>query len=143
MALKNNIENTIPPKPENPFKVPAGYFENLQGRVLDNIKKEDSIPNISNSRKIYLRPYLALAASVSGLALIVYIILQSIIGTQIGDNGFYDLALLDKTGISMDESVVAETFNNEEENPYTDWEEEAMTYLASNEVDLIHLLELN
>ena len=141
MASNKNINNTIPSTAENPFNVPVGYFDNLQDRVMENIRKEEAIIEQPNPKKIYLRTYLALVASISGLALIVYVILQSVLGPQTEESTYYDLAFLDKAGIILDESVVAETYTNSEEDTYTEWEEGAMTYLSSNEVDLIHLLE--
>ncbi|MFC2079953.1 hypothetical protein ACFLRQ_00600 [Bacteroidota bacterium] len=143
MNTNNKIKNKIPSNSDNPFRVPPEYFENLQERVMENIRKEENSAVRPISRKLFLRPYIALAASISGLALIIYVVLQSVIGTHLIENDSYDLALLEKTGIMLDESVVAETFNNSEESAYSDWEEEAMIYLASNEVDLIHLLESN
>lgn len=144
MNTNNNIKNKIPPKSENPFRVPTGYFEDLQGRVMENIKKEEDLAaERPITRKIYLRPYIALAASISGLALIIWVVLQSIFGPKAADNNMYDLAVLEKAGIITNESIVADTYNSTEEDSYTDWEEEAMTYLASNEVDLINLLESN
>jgi len=143
MASIKDIKNKIPTTPENPFKVPAGYFENVQDRVMANIRKEDATVRQLNPQKIYLRPYFALAASISGLALIVYVILQSVLGSQLVESPSYDLAFLDQAGVILDESVIAETYANSEEDAYTDWEEGAMEYLASNEVDLIHLLESN
>lgn len=203
MSPKKNIPNRIPPNPENPFRVPDGYFENVQQRVMERIRagvetpgKKSSIPEsesglsatakkaylqkqaatseqgqkqaatseqakkqetersheqpgdsagkkVTRGKKIYLQPYISLAAVIAGVALVVYIVLQSVISNRSG-NEMYDIATLDKTGIIQDESVLAETFAGEdEESVYTEWDEEAIVYLASNEVDLLDLLDTN
>lgn len=140
MTSNKKIKNGLPPKPVNPFIVPEGYFDSLSERVMDRIKSEERESKLP-SRRISMRPYLTLAASISGLALIVYVILQLVAGTGIVDNEDYDLVTLYEAGITFDESVIAETFRNAEEDNYSVWDEETMNYLASNEVDLIHLLE--
>jgi hypothetical protein len=86
---------------------------------------------------------LALAASISGLALIVYVILQSITGTRTDNNGYYDLVVLDKAGITLDDYFIAETYDLDERDAYAEWEEGAMTFLTSNEFDLLNLLDSN
>jgi hypothetical protein len=142
MTSNKNKINSIPSNSENPFKVPPGYFEGLQDRVMDKIRAEEEKPE-PISRKLYLRPYISLAASISGLALIVYIILQSVVGSEMNEYEGYELAVLEQAGITLDESVVAETWSDFENDEYTEWEEGAMNYLASNEFDLFHLLESN
>lgn len=135
MNPKKNIPDMLPPNPENPFRVPEGYFEDVQKRVMKQIRTK---------RKIYLQPYLALAASISGVALVVYIVLQSVMGSRAGDDNAYDIATLDRAGIVQDESILAEAYNVEDEaTAYSEWDEEAITYLASNEVDLLNLLDNN
>jgi len=136
------MKTRIPSNTKMPFKVPDGYFENFTDRMMSRLRNED-VKLYGKSRKIYLRPYLSLAASVSGLALIVYIVLQIVAGAHSDTDSFYNLSLLDNEGITSDESVLAEAYFNEMENAYTEWEKEAMTYLASNEVDLLNLLESN
>ena len=172
MSPKKNIPNIIPPKPENPFRVPEGYFNDVQKRVMERIRTEripapaegdnqqsvktpapaegenqqpatTPVREIPRGRKIYLQPYLTLAAAISGVALVVYIVLQSVTGST-GDTSAYDIATLDRAGVTRDESILAEAYNEtgeEEDAAYTEWDEEAITYLASNEVDLIHLID--
>ena len=56
---------------ENPFRVPAGYFEDLTGRVITATSGiEPAEENKTIVRR--LRPYLAVAASVAILAVIGY-----------------------------------------------------------------------
>jgi hypothetical protein len=135
MNPKKNNQNIRPPKPENPFRVPEGYFEDVQNRVMERIR---------TGRKIYLQPYLTLAAAISGVALVVYIVLQSVMGSRAGDDNAYDIATLDRAGVIQDESILAEAYNVEDEaTAYSEWDEEAITFLASNEVDLLNLLDNN
>jgi hypothetical protein len=174
MSPKKNIQNIIPPHPENPFRVPEGYFAGVQQRVMERIRAEakeealksghhlpgsEGVPasrpgekqqspgapgkEVSRRKKIYLQPYFSLAAAITGVALVVYIVLQTVMGTRAGDDS-YDIALLDKAGITNDESVLAEAYLPEDEDAaYSEWDEEAITYLASNEVDLINLFDNN
>ncbi len=90
-----------------------------------------------------VRPHLALAAAILGFALISFTTLQFIIGGNSGSQDYYDLAFMDKAGIIQDELVFQETFaysEEEGEDSYSEWEEDAMIYLASNEVNLDMLL---
>lgn len=143
MKTEENREHFLKGMNENPFRVPEGYFNNLHERVAERVRAEDgALPELPK-RKIYLRPFLALAASISGLALIIYLVLQSIVGNRFQDDTYIDLAMLDQTGIILDELVLAETYSMDEESSLTEWDEDAMTYLASNEVDLLLMLESN
>lgn len=191
MSPKKNITNIIPPKPENPFRVPEGYFDDVQKRVMERIRTEareqeeksglhvtgterifapaegenqqsvktpapaegenqqsakTPVREVPRGKKIYLQPYLSLAAAISGVALVVYIVLQAVTGSWAGDDNAYDIATLDRAGVIHDESILAEAYNEtgeDEDAAYSEWDEEAITYLASNEVDLIHLLDNN
>jgi hypothetical protein len=149
MSDKNNIEDSYFPEKENAFKVPEGYFEQLPDKLLSRIREAEKTNQsegtfqFRSERRIALRPYISLAASISGLALIIYLVLQSIMGSQLNDTSYSDLEILEEAGILSDEIVIAETYALNSEDSYSDWEEDAMSYLASNEVDLIHLLENN
>jgi hypothetical protein len=161
MTSKKKIQSIIPGKPENPFTVPQGYFNDLGDRVLERIRTEgagavtvtgsvtegagisDRRAGSSPGRKISMRPYLTLAASISGIALIIYILLQTIVGGRLDDDGYYDLALLDRAGVIYDEAIIAEAYSQIQESPYSEWDKDAMVYLSSNEVDLIQLLDSN
>jgi hypothetical protein len=161
MTSKKKLQNTVPEIPENPFRVPNGYFNNLGDRVMDRIGNErtgaekvagrtpadagtDAAENSSfGGRKISMRPYLTLAASISGIALIIYILLQTVVGGRAGENGYYDIAMLDRVGVVYDEAIIAEAYEQIQESDYSEWDEDAMVYLSSNEVDLIQLLDSN
>lgn len=196
MSPKKNIHKVIPPNPGNPFRVPEGYFDNVQKRVMERIRSEEqrqirtetqerglseeqkqiwpeaqerkislqqsgehnagSIKRAmqpvfertgketAGRRKIYLQPYITLAAAITGVALVVYIVLQSVMGNRAGETNPYDIATLDRAGIIHDEAILADAYAEEEEaTTYSEWDEEAIVYLASNEVDLLELIDAN
>ncbi|MCF8224605.1 MAG: hypothetical protein K9J30_01860 [Bacteroidales bacterium] len=127
-------------KKDNPFVVPEGYFDQFEQRLMDRLQRKTG-PEKQKSGKVYLRPYLTLAASITGIALVTYLVLQSIPGKLMGENEYYDIELLDNTGIIHDESAMAESYENLNEPVYTNWEKDAMNYLATNDVDILLLLE--
>ena len=145
--------NPIPEEPKNPFVVPGGYFNELGDRVMDRInateqgsERSDAIETTHKGllgRRISLRPYLTLAASMMGIALIIYILLQSIVGNRFDTYGLYDMELLEQAGVTYDEAIISEVYSIDEESPFSEWDENAMVYLSSNEVDLLHLLDSN
>ncbi len=198
MNPKKNIHKAIPPNPENPFRVPEGYFDDVQKRVMERIRSEEQkqirtetqelelseeqkqiSPEAkernsslrqsgmehnaesrkragqpvlerteeeaaTGKRKIYLQPYITLAAAITGVALMVYIVLQSVMGNRAGETNPYDIATLDRAGIIHDEAILADAYAEEEEaTTYSEWDEEAIVYLASNEVDLLELIDTN
>ncbi len=146
--MSNNKHNNfkLPDQAEKtPFSLPEDYFSTLSTRVGEKIKREEEkedIPSISLWDRV--RPHLALAAAIAGFALISVTVLQFLIGDKSGEQDYYDLSLLDEAGI-LDESVLQESldYGEENEDAYTEWEEEAMTYLASNDMDLYLLLDEN
>ncbi len=140
-AEKSEIKG-LPDRKENPFRVPDGYFDNLSDRVMDRIRMTEE-QNVNSSRKIYLRPYLSLAASISGLALVVYIVMQSIVGSRDTAFSSLDISVLESNGIIQDELIVAESYTSDDEASYSEWEEDAINYLASNDAELYNLLESN
>lgn len=159
MSRKRHTKEPIPREPGNPFSTPDGYFDSLHDRVMERIRNTSStaenlsageaageIPSAKEPRqrqKIHLRPYLALAASISGVALIVYLLIQVVTGNQPAGSDLYDMAMLEEAGVTLDESLLLEAYGDEDESTFTDWDEAAMVYLSSNEVDLMHLLDEN
>ena len=153
MSNKNfDINKLSESSPTNPFSVPDGYFSNFSSRLEERIKKEE-VPIVIGMKNIpertlwnKVRPHLALAAAIIGFAMISFTALQVIIGENRGGQNYYDLSMIDETGIILDESVFNETYaymEEEGEDSYTEWEEDAMIYLASNEVNLDILLSEN
>jgi len=159
MDRKKHNTGKIPAKPENPFRVPEGYFGDLQVQVMDRIRKEQetTVPGTNaeptpgahdqsrhgKGRMISMRPYITLAASISGIALVVYILLQTVIGSRLNEQAIYDLEMLEKTGIIQDDYIIGTTYEEDPGDGYDQWEEDAMRYLSSNEVDLIYLIDSN
>ncbi|MEX2429330.1 MAG: hypothetical protein WD577_13870 [Bacteroidales bacterium] len=153
MTSIKKIQNHMPEEPKNPFVVPDGYFNELGDRVMDRINEADRGGERSNQlettqklkpgRRISLRPYLTLAASMAGIALVIYVLLQTIVGNKFDTYSLYDLELLEQTGVTYDEAIISEAYSMDEESPFSEWDENAMVYLSSNEVDLLHLLESN
>lgn len=142
MNNKDQEYKKIPRKAVNPYKAPEGYFETLENSVMEKIRNSE-LDAPKEVRRISLRPYLSLAASISGLALVVYIVLQSLNLNINRDRESINLSLLESTGIIFDEASLVESYYAEDENSYTEWEEDAITYLASNEMDLLFILESN
>ena len=143
MSKINRNRFKLPEQAErNPFSLPEDYFSTLSSRVSEKIKGEGNRPVISLWKRV--RPHIALAASIIGFALISMIALQFILGDNVSQQDYYDLSFLDEAGI-LAESVLQESldYGEEDENAYTEWEEDAMAYLASNEVDLDLLLYEN
>lgn len=161
MSNKDHSNFKLPDRAEkNPFSAPEGYFSTLSARVKEKIqqeesssakaldepsfakalddKEEDFRPAISLWSRV--KPHLALAAAIIAFALISVTTLQFLLGDKGDQQDYYDLALLDEAGI-LDESVLQETldYGLEEEDALSEWEEDAITYLASNDMDL-HLL---
>jgi hypothetical protein len=133
------------PAEKNPFSLPEDYFSTLSSRVNEKIKGEgedENTPGISLWKRV--RPHLALAAVIAGFALISFTALQLILGDKGYQQDYYELSLLDEAGI-LEEFVLQESldYGDESEDTYTEWEEEAMTYLASSDVDLDLLLNDN
>jgi hypothetical protein len=143
MKTNKNKEQFLKDMKDNPFRVPEDYFNNLEKRIMEKVRQEEVADPEPVKKKIHLRPFLALAASISGLALIIYLVLQSIVGSRFQNDTSFDLALLDETGIIQDELILVETYSMDEESSLSEWDEDAMTYLASNEVDLLLMLESN
>lgn len=60
-------------KKENPFRVPDGYFESLTERTMSAIKElpeSESLSPENHERKIRFMPFLALAATIVGFAIL-------------------------------------------------------------------------
>jgi len=145
MDRKNDISGKIPPKEENPFRVPDRYFGELYGNVMDRIGTENPQgEEVSVTQKrISLRPYISLAASITGIALVVYILLQTVVGSRLDEQAAYDIELLENYGIMQDEWMLKESYEQETNQEYSEWEQDAILYLSSNEVDLEYLIDSN
>lgn len=68
-------------KEKNPFKVPEGYFETLTERTMSAVmvsREEDSKHEERPVRRIGLRPFLALAAAIVGVAVLTTVMVRLI-----------------------------------------------------------------
>ena len=151
----------LPEKPEGQgFKVPDGYFEGLGERVLEKVRagerekggrgegmkgrRDEGEKRSARTVWMRVRPQLSLAAAIVGFALISFTVIRLLTGPVNIDTP-YDLAFLDESGI-LDESVFMEALEENDEfadEYYSDWEMDAMNYLASNGVNLETLLNEN
>lgn len=59
---------------KNPFKTPENYFDTIEERVMQSIKQENKKKHSGNTGKVllFLRPALAVAASLGILFMLVY-----------------------------------------------------------------------
>jgi hypothetical protein len=121
----------------------AAVEEDEALKNVDAVREHVGVKKKHAAKRVSLRPYLTLAASMSGIALIIYILLQTVIGSRLDEYGYYDMNVLDQAGVTHDEAIISETYFMEEESIYSDWDRDAMVYLSSNEVDLLHLLDEN
>lgn len=75
--------NTNTPRPSN-FKVPEGYFENFESRLMQNIgEPQKAFPSIKKSRIV--APWVGLAAAFLIIALVYNLVPQRIFNQQIGE----------------------------------------------------------
>jgi hypothetical protein len=58
---------------KNPFKVPEGYFETFEDRLMANIRYQKEISLGKNPKIRILRPIIGLAAAFAGIFLLVYV----------------------------------------------------------------------
>ncbi len=73
--------NTHTPRPNN-FKVPEGYFENFESRMMQNIGgKQRAFPSIKKSR--IMAPWVGLAAAFLIIALVYNLVPQRIFNKQL------------------------------------------------------------
>ncbi|MFO7923401.1 MAG: hypothetical protein R6U58_06885 [Bacteroidales bacterium] len=84
MVPENNIEKETGGKTnKNPFSVPEGYFDSFPAKMMNRLEAEKPV-TVSLKERIWeaLRPQLALAAAITGFALIGYLGFRSFIQTD-------------------------------------------------------------
>ena len=138
----NKIKTARKDQPEGyPFRTPPGYFEDFDERL--NQRLNGGVRPPQRTLWMKTRPFLALAAAISGVALLSFTLLQLILGNRTDEAAFYDIAFLEETGTFNDEWLLMEALDEEDPSDdasLTTWEEAAMNYLASNEMDLEALI---
>ena len=162
---KHSLKHLSGKTKKEPFSVPDGYFEELPGRIAARIREEmaegeQAEPVLSGAvtdseptgdpggepRTIWMRarPYVSLAAAILGFAMLSYFVLQITGVNREPSTGAYDLAMLEQAGVAEDDLVLMEILEPEtDEETFSEWDREAMNYLASNEVELEFLLAEN
>jgi len=140
-------------KKNNPFKVPDGYFESLTERTMSAIKasekkgegkKHEERP----ARKLYFRPFLALAAAITAFAVITAITVRLVTGDRpnmkVGEeSGLY----AELEAEEIDTYLIESEWNRTEMPGATDVEETISTdaiidYLTLENIDLNDIYEL-
>jgi hypothetical protein len=131
-------------KKSNPFKVPEDYFEGLNERIIANCSEA----NVSGSRRglFSIKPYLTLAAVISGAAIITVAILNKIPSTSVQEvyvaetlSNAYEYAYDD-----IDISMIEAAFDNialplEPNNTFSD--DEIIEYLLTEQVEMSLIYE--
>lgn len=131
-------------KESNPFKVPEDYFSGLNDRIIANCNEAE----VSKARKgiISIKPFLTLAAVISGAAVLTFAILNTIpssgeqksstteILSNVDEYSYYDIDLF------MIESALTDASQKEAaESDISD--DEIIEYLLSGQVELSLLYE--
>ena len=131
-------------------QVPGGLDKGSSLDKDSSLDKESSREERSSRRsgagkRIRLMPYLSLAAAITGFALISFVVVQSILGSRLNDPAYYDLSMLDETGVLNDENAILQSYTDVEtqESDYNEWEEDALLYLASNDAAAFEVFESN
>lgn len=153
MKLNNEIKNT------NPFKVPEGYFETLTDRTMSAINEsrhEDmSVAGEEKpARKIRLRPYLALAAAITGFALIATFMVRLIRNDNVAKIQSEEYSLYaDLAAEELDIYMLENELRNMEQGEDAFWYEEEILenevstdaiidYLTTEDIDINDIYEL-
>ena len=92
-------------KKSNPFKVPDGYFDTLTDRMMAAVKesgeeKQEVDRRDKSSRRITLRPFLALAAAILGFAILATAMVRLVNSGRLSD--------LNKEGTGLYADLAAE-----------------------------------
>jgi len=125
----------------SPFGVPEGYFDSLTDRIMEKVKEEEPERKVRIMQ--ILRPQFALVAAILGFALISFTAVKLLTS---GNNNaeFYDLATLEKMGYFYDESTLMELVPTENEEELTEddlWVDDAIEYLADNDMSFYQLFD--
>jgi hypothetical protein len=126
---------------KQPFSVPDGYFESFSDSLQARIREEENTTPVRRIT-IFTRPRVAMAAAILSLALISYSILRFVVPNY-GPSSPADVALIDEFYLMEDDDYLVEYMESEEEemNDEEAFANQAMDYLAINDVEMILLLE--
>ncbi len=121
---------------KNPFAVPEGYFDNLQNKVMERIRKEEGM--VARTRVVRFKSYRTLVAAAACVLLLftagvlwwVNPVQQPAVAEEwyMDDNAFFQLMY------TSDIPLVSEVLNTSTTIDDNDWTEE-------QEQEIIHFLE--
>jgi len=132
---------------KQPFSLPEAYFDAFPERLKRRIAEEESLkatkpapgPLVRNLRMT--RSWVALAAAIAGLALLVSTLIRVLVPGE--SDSYPDMAMLEQLEIFDDDRFIYEMM--EEGSAELDDEEafaqQAMDYLALNDVERIMIYE--
>ncbi len=136
--LKNHKES-------NPFKVPENYFAELNDRILANCS-ETNISGVRSWGIISIKPFLTLAAIISGAALLTLALIKTIPSTSTKKENFAEALSVaddhayDEIDLFIIESAIIEMpMQVEPRGEFSD--DEIIEYLLTEQVDLSLLYE--
>jgi hypothetical protein len=127
---------------KQPFTVPEGYFESFSDRLQARIREEKNAP--AHVRRIgsFTRFRVAMAAAIIGVALISYSVLRFAVFNN-GPSDQNDMALAEEYYLTEDDYSLMKYLESggQEMDDNEAFANQAIDYLASNNVDMILLLE--
>jgi hypothetical protein len=140
---KNDIWHNNPDLKKNPFRVPEEYFQHFPSRIMDRIKEEE-VKNriIKRDRRIRFRNQLAIAATLLGAALGSFSLVKNLLVKSPVQEDFVDLELLEETNTIPEDAYLVDVYTMGSESTSEElWEDEAINYLASNDIEIELLME--
>lgn len=140
---KNKIYLKDIPK-QNNFKVPDGYFDSFDRRLMEKIKENEKKETIQlpGNRWSAFRSQIALAASLVVFVVISYVVINFILSNNLKQTDSIEYAELLQYEVSkLDESYLMETYSKEQAEitpgeEDMDYTEAIIEYLASEDIDL-------
>ncbi|MCU0379246.1 MAG: hypothetical protein MUC78_13410 [Bacteroidales bacterium] len=138
-------------KDKNPFKVPEGYFETLTERTMSAVlasREKDSDHEVRAGRTIRLRPFLALAAAIVGVAILSTVMVRLINNNAKSfltgsESEFYAELLTEEIDTYMIEDEWSLTDSTEYQGDVTGVPAEAIIdFLVKENIDINDIYEL-
>ncbi|MDX9774140.1 MAG: hypothetical protein RBT02_12075 [Bacteroidales bacterium] len=141
-------------KKSNPFKVPDGYFDTLTDRTMSAITEshdgEETAKGTGRpSRRIVLRPFLALAATILGFAILATVMIKLVTNDRASDQYEADNSLYaDLAAEELDTYMIEYELNQTEPDDMRVANEEEISseaiidYLLMEDIDLNDIYEL-
>ena len=128
---------------ENPFLVPDGYFTGFSSRIQSRIATGKATPVKARNLRYSFRSQIALAASVIGFAILSFATVKLILSKPTQNAEYIDIALLEEMDVIFDETMLIDVYPLEdtEYNEEDAWVNEAVEYLASNDIEIDLFLE--